>query len=151
MSAHPFSQYYRAVRSDNESAPDFFSVPPAYYPQMNSPYMQQYPGYYPPPYGYPMPPQKRDSPSNPTTQAKPVVKKIKRNLTDEQRAGKTLLSRWKDLRRAGIEVRVEIEIEKQIKEEKIKQLSILLANVKEKALAQEKNTLKLRETMGLYN
>ena len=55
-------------------------VPPAYYPQMNSPYMQQYPGYYPPPYGYPMPPQKRDSPSNPTTQAKPVVKKMKKRI-----------------------------------------------------------------------
>ena len=87
-------------------------VPPAYYPQMNSPYMQQYPGYYPPPLGYPMPPQKRDSPSNPATQVKPAVKKIKRNLTDEQKAGKTLLSRWKDLRRAGIEVRVGNDIEK---------------------------------------
>ena len=32
------------------------------------------------------------------------TKKLKMNLSEEQRVGKTLLTPWKDLRKAGIEV-----------------------------------------------
>lgn len=104
--SRPHTSPYLYQPSRSPVAPSPHAMPPqsypTYYPSMNSPYMQNNPYgyYYPPQQGYGV---KRES-SSMVMPAKPM-KKVKRNLTDEQRAGKTLLSKWKDLRRAGIEVR----------------------------------------------
>lgn len=75
-------------------------------PPMAQPNYQQYPMQYPAPYyGAPAPfypPMKREGPPVPEVQIK--RKKVKMVLTDELRAVKTLLSPWRDLRKAGIEV-----------------------------------------------